>query len=186
MSLDDVYLESGERMESSIRALADRLGSIRTGRASPALLEHLKVDYYGTQTALRQLANISAPEARLLVIKPFDPSSLQEISKAIIAGDLGLNPQSDGKLLRVAFPAMTEETRRKQGAVVREEGEKARVAIRTIRRDANRELGDIKKKGEAPEDDCFKMKDEIQELTNDSEKKVTQLVDDKTREIMEI
>jgi ribosome recycling factor len=186
MALDDVYLEACDHMEAAAKSLDQRLRSIRTGRASPALVEHVKVDYYGAPTPLNQLANISAPEARLIVIKPFDPTSLEAISKAIIASDLGLNPMSDGKVVRLQIPAMTEETRKKQTALAKEEGEKAKISIRNARRDALKAIEDIKKSGEAPEDDCFKMKDDVQEQTTASEKKVAELVDKKSKEIMEL
>jgi ribosome recycling factor len=186
MAIDDTYLETCEHMEAAVKALEARLKSIRTGRASPALLEHIKVDYYGTKTPLQQLANISVPEARLLVIKPFDPSSLEAISKAIIGSDLGLNPMSDGKVLRVAMPPMTEETRKKQSAIVKDEGEKAKISIRNARRDAMKAIDEAKKKGETPEDDCIKMKDDVQKQTDESEKKTAEVVERKTKEIMEL
>ena len=186
MPYDDIYLESSEKMAGAIEVLNNDFRGIRTGRATPGLVEFIKVDYYNSPTPLKQIANISAPEPRMLIIKPFDPSSMQEIEKAIQKSDLGLNPQSDGKIIRLVVPPLSGERRKQLSQVVRELGEKAKVSIRNVRRDANKLADAEEKEGTLTEDEKFKLKDDIQKLVEEFEKKIQDLFDKKSKEIMEV
>ena len=140
MPADDILLEAEEKMEKAVEVFREDMKGVRAGRATPGLVENLRVEYYGTPTPLRQIANIAAPEPRLLVVKPFDPGSVKDIEKAFLQSDLGLNPNSDGKLIRLAIPPLSEEQRKKLAAHVRERAEAAKVAIRNIRREANKDV----------------------------------------------
>jgi len=185
-SLEEVYLEADDRMDKAVKVLAGELAGVRTGRANPTILEGIKVPYFGADTPLKQVANVGAPEPRLLVIRPWEASLTAEIEKAILASSLGLTPQNDGKLVRIPIPALSEERRKQLVKHVNERGEAARVAMRNVRRDANKEIDALKKSGSAPEDDCFKMKDDVQELTEEKEKKIAGLLEKKTKELMEV
>ena len=143
----------------------------------------MEVEAYGTTSPLKSLANIATPDARLIVIRPFDPGTIGEIEKAIMASELGLNPASDGKMIRLSVPPLSEERRGQMGVVVRGKGEEAKVAIRNVRRDANKEIDRIKKAGEAPEDDCFKARERLQEITREQEKEIDELAEKKIAEI---
>jgi len=184
MSTEDVYLEAADRMEKAVEALEHQLRTIRTGRATPALVDHLRIDYYGAQTPLGQIANIAAPEPQMLVIRPFDPSVVKTIEKAILQSDIGITPSSDGKLIRLAMPPLSEERRRQLASQVKQMGEQAKVAIRNIRRDANRDIEKLESDSAISEDESFKGKEEVQELTKDSETKVDEILKRKTEEIM--
>lgn len=186
MPKDDILLDAEERMESAVNVLAGSLRTIRSGRASRALVEHIKVDYYGAQTALLQLANIGVPEPQLIVIRPFDPGSLSAIEKAIHKSDIGINPQSDGKLIRLALPPLSEERRKQLGSQVKKMGEETKVSLRNIRRDANKLADQEEDDSAMSEDDAAKTKDEIQDLIKQYEEKVGNLVKAKTEEIMTI
>jgi ribosome recycling factor len=184
MSTEDVYLEAGDHMEKAVEALEHQLRSIRTGRASPALVDHLRIDYYGAQTPLGQIANIAAPEPQLIVIRPFDPSVVKTIEKAILQSDIGITPNCDGKLIRLAVPPLSEERRKQLASQIRQMGEQTKVAIRNVRRDANRDVEKMESDSVISEDDAFKSKEEIQELTKESESKVDAILARKTEEIM--
>ena len=184
--IDDVKADAENRMKKTIDAFKRELLGIRTGRASPALVEPLKVDYYGAPTALQQIASVSAPEARLLVIKPFDQSSLSAIEKAILKSDLGLTPMSDGKLIRLPIPQLTEERRRDLTKVVHKHAEEAHVAVRNVRRDALKDLEEMEKEKMISEDQHFKGKDLLQELTDKFIAQVDQIATTKEAEIMEV
>jgi len=184
--LDDILLEAEEKMETAARILLEEFRTIRTGRASPALVENLKVDAYGTTSPMKQLGSIGAPDPRQLVIRPFDRNILGDIERAIQKSDLGLTPNNDGKILRLPIPPLSEERRRQLSARLREMGEEARVSIRNVRRDANREIDQEKKDGIIPEDNAFKGKDDTQELTKQYEDQVTRALDKKTEEVMEV
>jgi ribosome recycling factor len=184
--IDDVKADAENRMKKTIDAFKRELLGIRTGRASPALVEPLKVDYYGAPTALQQIASVSAPEARLLVIKPFDQSSLSAIEKAILKSDLGLTPMSDGKLIRLPIPQLTEERRRDLTKVVHKHAEEAHVAVRNVRRDALKDLEEMEKEKMISEDQHFKGKDLLQELTDKFIAQVDQIAKAKEAEIMEV
>jgi ribosome recycling factor len=184
--IDEVLDELRQRMLRSIEALQDDLMSIRTGRASPALVEKLMVEYYGTMTPLNQMASIAAPEPRLLVIRPWDPSALGDIERALLKSDLGLTPMNDGKLIRLNIPRLTEERRRELVKVVSRRVEEARIALRNLRRDALQDLRDFEKEKMITEDDYFRGKDQVQELTNEFTKKVDEIGERKEAEVMEI
>jgi ribosome recycling factor len=184
--IDEALEELRDRMQKSVEALQDDLMSIRTGRASPALVERLPIEYYGTPTPLNQMASIAAPEPRLLVIRPWDPSSLRDIERAILASDLGLTPMNDGVLIRLNIPRLTEERRRELVKVVSRRVEEARVAIRNLRRDALQDLKEFEKEKMISEDDFFKGKDKVQELTDEFVAKIDVIGQRKEEEVMEI
>ena len=184
--IDEVLGELRERMEKSIEALQGDLMSIRTGRASPALVERLSVEYYGTATPLNQMASIAAPEPRLLVIRPWDPSSLRDIERAILGSDLGLTPMNDGMLIRLSIPRLTEERRRELVKVVSRRVEEARVAVRNLRRDALQDLKEFEKEKMISEDEFFRGKDKVQDLTDEFVGKIDEIGERKEEEVMEI
>jgi ribosome recycling factor len=184
--IDDVKADAENKMKKSIDALKRELTGIRTGRASPTLVEPLKVDFYGSPTPLQQIATIAAPEARLLTIKPFDPSTLSTIEKAILKSDLGLTPMNDGKIIRLAIPPLTEERRRDLTKVVRKHVEETHVALRNVRRDGLKDLEDLEKEKMISEDQHFKGKDLLQEVTDKYIAKVDQIGKAKEAEIMEV
>jgi ribosome recycling factor len=184
--IDDVKADAENKMKKSIDALKREFAGIRTGRATPALVEPLKVEYYGSPTPLQQIASIAAPEARLLTIKPFDPSTLSIIEKAILKSDLGLTPMNDGKIIRLAIPPLTEERRRDLTKVVRKHAEEAHVALRNIRRDGLKDLEDLEKEKMISEDQHFKGKDLLQEITDKYIAHVDQITKAKEAEIMEV
>jgi ribosome recycling factor len=184
--IDEVLDELGQRMEKSVAALQDDLMAIRTGRASPALVEKLPVEYYGTATPLNQMASIAAPEPRLLVIRPWDPAALDDIERAILKSDLGLTPMNDGKLIRLSIPRLTEERRRELVKVVSRRVEEGRVAVRNLRRDALQDLKDFEKEKMISEDDFYRGKDKVQELTDEFIVKIDEIGKRKEDEVMEI
>ena len=186
MPVDDVLLDAEERMEKALTHLVEEYRGVRTGRASSGLVEHLKVDYYGSPTPLNQLANIGTPEPQLIVIKPYDPGSLKEIEKAVLTSDLGITPQSDGKVIRLAVPSLSEERRKQLTHRAKELAEESKISIRNVRRDGNKVLDQEKKDGTIPEDEMYRGKDEVQELTDKYEKKVEEHLEKKSTEIMQI
>ncbi len=175
--------QAKEQMTEAVEKLMYRLGRIRTGKASPALLDGIRVEYYGTSTPLKQLANINAPEPRLLTIAPFDRTALPSIEKAILASDLGLNPTNDGTLIRVPIPELTEERRRELGKTVKEYGEQGKIAVRKVRQTLNDR---VKKSEELTEDEKRQTRDEIQKLTDEHCDRIDELIKAKEAEIMEI
>ena len=185
MAIDDILLEVEEKMEAATDYLKKEFRGVRTGRASSGLVEHIKVDYYGSPTDLRQLAGISTPEAALIVIKPFDPNSLKEIERAIQASPLGVTPSTDGKVIRLALPPLSMERRQQLSGQVKKMAEAARVTIRNARRDGNKEVEKQEEAGDLTEDESRKSKDEIQKLTEQYERSVTTILDAKTAEIQE-
>ena len=184
--IKDALTEAEGRMNGAITALRNDLSAIRTGRASPALVERLEVAYYGTPTPLQQLATISAPEPRLLTIKPFDPSSLKDIERAILASELGLTPNNDGKMIRLGIPALTEERRKQLTKVVHHRLEEARVAVRNIRRAVHDDLREFQKEKLVSEDELTRGEGELQKLTDRFVEKIDDLGKRKESEIMEI
>ena len=184
--IEEVLDEIGERMQKSVEALQDDLLSIRTGRASPALVEKLAVEYYGTPTPLNQMASIAAPEPRLLVIRPWDPSALADIERAILKSDLGLTPMNDGMLIRLSIPRLTEERRRELVKVVARRVEEGRIAVRNLRRDALQDLKEFEKEKMISEDDFFRGKDKVQELTDEFIEAIDGIGKRKEEEVMEI
>jgi ribosome recycling factor len=184
--LKEIYKEAETRMKGAIQALEEDLAGIRTGRASPALVERLAVDYYGTPTPLIQLASISVPEPRALLIRPFDPSTLKAIERAILASDLGLTPNNDGKSIRLNLPPLTEERRRELVKVVHNRVEEARVAARNIRRDAIRDLREFEQEKLISEDERKKGEEEIQKITDRYIEEINAIGERKEKEILEI
>ena len=180
--MDDVLLETEEKMEKAVANLNERLKSIRAGRANPAILDGVKVNYYGAPTPLNQLATISVPEARRLQIKPFDKSCLSEIEKAIYEADLGLTPNNNGELIFIAIPELTEDRRKEYVNQAKTMGEEAKIALRNIRQDANNSL----KKAEINEDEEKRMTEEVQELISKYNKKVEDRIKEKEEELMTI
>jgi ribosome recycling factor len=174
------------RMDKTIESLQEEFKKIRSGRANAGLVEGLVVDYYGSKTPLKQLASISVPEPRLIVIQPWDKGALPEIEKAFHTSDLGLNPNTDGKVIRISIPALTEERRKELVKVAKGKAEDARVAIRNIRRDGNEEVKTAEKEGHVSEDDSKKTLDEIQKITDKYIEKINKLLDAKDAEIMEV
>jgi ribosome recycling factor len=172
-------------MGKSIEALKNELKKIRTGRASLALFESIRVDYYGTKTPLNQMASLSVPESRLVIIQPWDQTVIQDIEKEILKSELGLTPMNDGKVIRISIPPLTEERRKELVKMVRKISEDHKIAIRNIRRDANDFLKSLKKDGDISEDELFKGQDEIQKITNDFIEKADQTSQGKEKEILE-
>lgn len=184
--LENIKKQSAEKMEKAIQVLKKDLTSLRAGRATPALLEKVTVSYYGSEMPVNQLASISAPEPRLLVIQPWDKSALTEIERAILKSELGLTPTNDGNVIRITIPALTEERRAELVKVVKKSGEDSKVAIRNIRRDANEEIKKLGKNGEISEDEVRRGQDEIQKLTDGYIQKVDEVIGAKEKEIMEV
>lgn len=183
--LDSTCSETRERMGKSIDALENELKRVRTGRASLNILDGIRVDYYGTQTPLNQMASLSVPESRLIVIQPWDATVIKDIEKALLASDLGLTPSSDGKLIRLAIPPLTEERRKELVKVIGKMCEDYKVAIRNIRRDSNEFLKMAKKEGDISEDDLFKGQDKVQEITDEFVKRIDEIFKEKEKEILE-
>ncbi|KAF0820405.1 MULTISPECIES: ribosome recycling factor [unclassified Cytobacillus] len=181
-----VIADAKERMTKAISAYTRELASIRAGKANASLLDRITVDYYGAPTPVNQLAGVSAPEARLLVITPYDKSILGEIEKAILKSDIGLNPSNDGSVIRLAIPQLTEERRKELVKVVKKESEEAKVAIRNVRRDANDDLKKLEKNGEITEDDLRGFSDDIQKLTDDHISQIDELTKEKEKEILAV
>lgn len=186
MTVDAIRKDAQSRMSKSVEALRSELAKIRTGRPSPALLDHLKVDYYGTSTPMNQVATISVSDARTLAVTPWEKSMIPVVEKAIQESDLGLNPVTTSETIRIPIPPLTEERRREMTKVVRAEGEHGKVAVRNIRRDANSHLRGMLKKKELAEDDEKHAHDEIQKLTDDFVTEIDKLIEEKEKEIMEV
>jgi len=184
--IKDLLRETEDKMKKAIEALDADLRTIRTGRASPALVERVMVDYYGVPTPLEQLATISAPEPQLLTIRPYDPASLKDIERAILASELGLTPNNDGKLIRLAIPRLTQERRVELVKVVHKRLEEARVSIRNVRREAMNDLKDFEKDKLVSEDEADRGRDDLQELTDRYIKKVDESGARKEKEIAEV
>lgn len=184
--LKEVYKEAEERMKGAIQALEDDLGGIRTGRASPALVEKLLVDYYDVPTPLIQLANISVPEPRSLLIRPFDASSLRGIERSILTSDLGLTPNNDGKAIRLNLPPLTQERRVDLGKIVNHRIEEARIAIRNVRRDSIKDLREFEQEKMISEDDLKRGEDEMQKITDRYIEEINEIGDRKEKEILEV
>jgi ribosome recycling factor len=185
MSADDILLDAEERMEKAISVLKHSLQGIRTGRANPGLVDSLRVEVYGSPVPIKQVASVGAPEPTQIVIRPYDPTTLKDIEKAIIASDLGMNPQNDGKLIRLNIPPLSGEVRRKMVSRVKELAEEAKVAIRNIRRDGNKAADQAEKDKEISEDDRDALKDEVQELTRKYESLAGDLAKKREEEVLE-
>ena len=185
MPADDILLDAEERMEKAVDVFRHALTGIRTGRANPGLVDSLKVEVYGSPTPIKALASVGAPDPNQIVVRPFDPGTIKDIEKAIQAADLGFNPQSDGRLSRITIPALSTDVRKKMSARIKELAEEARVAIRNVRRDANKAADTEKGDGTMTEDDVESAKEEVQELTKTYETKVGDLAKTKEAEVME-
>jgi ribosome recycling factor len=184
--IKDALREAAERMQTALELLEEDLSTIRTGRASPSLVVRMPVEYYGTNTPLIQLASISVPEPRQLLIRPFDPATLKNIDRAILASDLGLTPNNDGKVIRLTMPQLTEERRHELVRVVHNRMEETRVKIRNIRRDIIRDLREFEKESLISEDDLERGEKELQDLTDKLNDKVQEIGERKEKEIMEV
>jgi ribosome recycling factor len=185
MNVDDIMLDAEERMDKALSHLKTNLAGIRTGRAAPGLLDSVRVTAYGSQTPLKQLASVGAPEPQQLVIRPFDTSIIKDIEKAIVASELGLNPQNDGRIIRINIPPLSTDTRKKLVARIKELSEEARISIRNVRRDANKALETAEKEKTISEDDRDKAKDDVQELTKKFEDSVSDLAKAREADVME-
>jgi ribosome recycling factor len=184
--IDELLVDARERMAKSVEATHHEFGSVRTGRASPALLDRISVDYYGAITPLKQLATIGAPEARLLSIQPYDKTSIKAIERAILESDIGLTPSNDGNVIRLVVPELTEERRKELVKVVKGIAEEGRVAIRNIRRDVMHDLRELKEAGEAGSDDEHRAEQELQKVTDVRVKELEELLKNKEEEILEV
>ncbi len=182
----DLISKSEEVMKKSINFLKDELGAIRAGKANPKLVDKIQVSYYGTMTPINQVANISVPEPRAIIIQPWDSSLVKEIEKAIMVSDLGINPTNDGKLIRLVIPPLTEERRKDLIKQVKKEIENAKIAVRNIRRDANEEFKKLEKSSELTKDDLKKAEEEMQKLTDKYIKLMDDIYKDKEKEILEV
>lgn len=182
----DTMEEAERKIKKALEITAQEFGSVRTGRASPSLVERLQVDYYGTMTPLYQIATISAPEARLLVIQPYDRNSIAEISKAITQSDLGFVPTDDGEVIRLPVPQLTEERRHELAKLVKVRAEEGRVAVRNVRRDAVEAMRHEEKRGEMTKDDLHRGMEDIQKITDKYIKEIDELMEKKIKELMEI
>jgi ribosome recycling factor len=185
-AIEDFLADAKRRMDKSIEATHHEFNSIRTGRASPALLDRISIDYYGTPTPLKSLASISAPEARLLVVQPFDPGSIKNIERAVQESDLGLTPSNDGKVVRLPIPALTEERRKDLVKVVRRVAEDGKVAIRNVRRDVMQHLKELVVNGEVGDDEERRAEQQVQKITDEHTKSIDDLLKVKESEIMEV
>ena len=184
--IDDTLLEAEDKMDKTVQFLQQELSGLRTGKAHPSLVDSITVDYYGTPTRLRDIANISTPEPRLIVINPFDPSSLGLIEKAIIAANIGITPMNDGRLIRVPIPELSEERRKEMVKVAGRTTEEQRVAIRNIRRDANDQIKGLQKNGDITEDERDSALDDIQKSTDEHIKKMDESLAAKEKDILEV
>jgi ribosome recycling factor len=184
--VDDLLQDASRRMDKSVESVRHEFNSVRTGRASPALLDRVHVDYYGQRTPLKQLATIGAPEPRLLTIQPFDPSSLRSIERAIQESDLGLTPSNDGKIIRLPIPQLTEERRKELVRVVRHMAEEGRVAVRNVRRDVIHDLKELVDDGDIGADEEHRAEERAQKLTDEHVKAIEELLKHKEAEIMEV
>lgn len=184
--MDEIMAEAERKFKKAVEVAAQEFGSIRTGRAAAALIDRLQVDYYGVPTPLNQVATISAPEPRLLVIHPYDRNSMAEIQKAITQSDLGLVPSDDGEVIRLPVPQLTEERRRELSKLVRTRAEEGKVAVRNVRRDAVETLREEEKKGDSTQDDLHRGTEDVQKLTDKYIKEIDELMEKKIKELMEI
>lgn len=185
MARDEILLDATERMDKAIDVLKKNLSGIRTGRANPGLVDSLRVDVYGSPTPIKQVASVGAPEPTQILIRPYDTNTIKDIEKAIVASDLGFNPQSDGRVIRINIPPLSGDIRKKMVARIKELGEEAKVAIRSIRRDSNKAAEQAEKEKKMSEDDSKGIKEDIQTLTKEYEDKVNELAKHRESEVME-
>jgi ribosome recycling factor len=186
MNVREAIQEADAKMKKVIESVLREFNEVRTGRAQPALVEELHINYYGAPTPIKQLANVSSPDPSSLVIQPWDPNVLVEIEKAILNSKLGLTPNNDGKIIRLAVPHLSEERRKEMAKVVKDMAEKGRVSLRTVRRDANEKIAKLKKDNVVSEDDSFKGQEEVQKLTDRHIKDIDMILDKKNKELLTI
>jgi len=184
--IDDVVADSMEKMEKAVAHVQGEFGSVRTGRATPALVEKLKVDYYGTDVPLQQIAGFSVPEARLLVIQPYDKGAIKAIEKAIQHSDLGINPSTDGQVIRLAFPPLTEERRKDMVKLVKHKAEEGKVAVRNVRRTARHHLEQLEKDGTISSDELARAEKEMEKVTHEYVAEIDRLLAHKEQELLEV
>ncbi|HEY7004500.1 MAG TPA: ribosome recycling factor [Gaiellaceae bacterium] len=184
--IEEFVTDATRRMDKSVESAAHEFNTVRTGRASAALLDRIHVDYYGTPTPLQQLATINVPEPRMITVQPYDPSSIKAIERAILESDLGLTPSNDGKIVRLPIPQLTEERRKELVKVVRHLAEEGRVAVRNVRRDVMHDLKELVKNGDVGDDEERRAEDRVQKLTDDHVAKIEDLLKRKEAEIMEV
>ena len=184
--IDELLVEAGERMNAAVQAAQNTFSSVRTGRASPSVLDRIMVDYYGAMTPVKQLATVNVPEARLITVQPYDASSIKLIEKAIMESDVGLTPSNDGNVIRLQIPELTEERRREMVKVVHGVAEEGRIAIRNIRRDVMQDLREMKKDGDAGEDDERRAESALQKQTDEAIAEIDVLLKGKEEEILEV
>ncbi len=180
------YSEIKEKMSKTLESLNTRLSEVRAGRANPAILNKVKINYYGTPTPINQVAGVSVPEARIIVIQPWDTSILKDIEKAILASEIGINPNNDGKVIRLAFPELTEERRKELVKEIKKYAEESKVAVRNSRREAIDKIKAMQKQGEITEDELKQAEDEIQKITDKNTEEIDKMIDGKEKEIMSI
>jgi len=185
-SLDEVLLDAEDKMDKALQHLQQELGGLRTGKASPGMVDHIQVQYYGTMTRLRDIANVATPEPRLLVISPFDPSSRQAICQAIMAANIGITPIDDGRVIRIPVPELSEERRKELSKVAKRMAEEAKVAIRNVRRDANEHVKSLQKNTKITEDERDGGIEDVQKSTDEYTKKVDDLLEKKEKDIMTV
>ena len=183
--IDEIYDDTRQSMGKTIASLQNDFKRVRTGRASVSLLDGIRVDYYGAQTPLNQMATLAAPESRLITIQPWDTSVIKDIEKALLKSDLGLTPSSDGKIIRITIPPLTEERRKELVRQINKMSEEHKIALRNIRRDANDMLKSLKKDGDISEDDAFRAQDEVQKITDEHIGRVDEITKEKEKEILE-
>jgi ribosome recycling factor len=184
--IDDLLQDATRRMDKSVESARERFNTVRTGRAAPALLDRVQIDYYGQQTPLRQLATVNAPEPRLLTVQPFDPGSMKSIEKAIQESDLGLNPSNDGKVIRLPIPQLTEERRKELVRLVRQLAEEARTAVRNVRRDVMHDLKELVDAGDVGADEEHRAEERLQKITDEHTKRIDDLLKHKEEDILEV
>ena len=185
-SVDDVMLETQDKMEKAVAHTQSEFATVRTGRATPALVERLKVDYYGTDVPLQQLAGFNVPEARMLVIQPYDKGALKAIEKAIQHSDLGINPSNDGQVIRLVFPQLTEERRKELVKVVKHKAEEARIAIRAIRRSARHDLESLERDGDITADELERAEKDLEKVTHEHVAEIDKMLQHKEHELLEV
>jgi ribosome recycling factor len=184
--LTELYQDTETKMDKTLESLGRELGTVRTGRASLSILDGISLEYYGSQSPLNQVATLSVPESRLIVIQPWDPSVIKDIEKAIMRSDLGLTPNNDGKVIRIPIPPLTEERRMQLVKLVKKHGEEAKIAVRNIRRDSISEAKEYEKEKVISEDELHRAQDEIQKITDRLIEKVDELIEKKEKEVLEI
>ncbi len=184
--VEEIIEEAKERMDKALQALKKDFNRVRTGRATPALLEGVKVECYGTTMPINQVATLTAPESRLLMVQPWDTTIMSQIERGILKSELGLTPMNDGKVIRISIPMLTEERRKELVKLVRKMSEEAKIAVRNARREANEMIKDLKKEGDISEDEAFRRQEEVQKLTDEGVKRVDEATAEKEREVMEV